>query len=74
MTGRMPHLESSALIDPNLDLVVLMRGGAHLYGTATPPSDLDLKDVYLPTAREILLQRVQATVSLGPPKAEGRSA
>ena len=27
-----------------MDLIVEMRFGAHLYGTATPHSDLDLKD------------------------------
>ena len=41
--------------------LVLLRAGAHLYGTATPASDLDTKSVVLPTARDILLQRVQAT-------------
>lgn len=47
-----------------MDLIVEMRFGAHLYGTATPDSDLDLKGVYLPEAKDILLQRVQPTVSL----------
>jgi RNA repair pathway DNA polymerase beta family len=32
-----------------MDLVVKMRFGSHLYGTATPESDLDLKGVYLPS-------------------------
>lgn len=45
-----------------LDLVVEMRFGSHLYGTDTPHSDLDLKGVYLPEARDILLQRVQPTL------------
>ena len=64
-------MEPGAPIDPNLHLVVLMRGGAHLYGTATPTSDLDLKGVYVPTAHEILLQRIRPTITLGPAKAEG---
>ena len=38
--------------------LVLLRAGAHLYGTATPASDLDAKSVMLP-ARDILLQRVK---------------
>ncbi len=40
-----------------------MRFGSHLYGTATPESDLDIKGVYLPEARNILLQRVKPTVT-----------
>ena len=58
-------------LDPALDLVVLIRVGAHLYGTATEDSDLDLKGVYLPTAEDILLQRVRPTVTLGPAREEG---
>src|SRR5688500_193737 len=56
------HMEPRSLIDPDLELVALVRCGAHLYGTATPASDLDLKGVYLPAAEEILLQRIRATV------------
>jgi predicted nucleotidyltransferase len=41
-----------------MDLIVEMRFGSHLYGTDTPESDLDLKGVYLPEARDILLRRV----------------
>lgn len=39
--------------------LVLLRAGSHLYGTATPASDLDAKRVMLPAARDILLQRVR---------------
>ena len=42
-----------------MDLIVEMRFGSHLYGTDTATSDLDLKGVYLPSAREILLQRAR---------------
>jgi hypothetical protein len=38
-----------------------MKFGSHLYGTDTPESDLDFKAVHLPTAREILLQRVPSS-------------
>jgi hypothetical protein len=48
-----------------------MRFGSHLYGTATPISDLDLKGVYLPEARDILLQRVQPIISLTRTKSPG---
>jgi hypothetical protein len=54
-----------------MNLVVEMRFGSHLYGTATPQSDLDYKAVYLPDARDILLQRVQPTLALFPAKDPG---
>lgn len=40
--------------------IVQMRFGAHLYGTDTPHSDLDLKGVFVPAADDILLQRAPA--------------
>jgi hypothetical protein len=46
-----------------MHLIVEMRFGSHLYGTATPRSDTDTKAVYLPCARDILLQRVRPTLS-----------
>ena len=45
--------------------------GSHLYGTATPASDTDYKAVVVPSARDILLQRVQGTVSNARTKAAG---
>lgn len=39
--------------------LVEIKFGSHLYGTSTPASDLDLKAVHLPTARELLLQQVK---------------
>jgi len=44
-------------LNPNR-LITRIEFGSHLYGTNTPSSDRDYKSVYLPTAREILLQRV----------------
>src|SRR5262245_57892462 len=44
-------------------LIVEMRFGSHLYGTATPLSDLDYKGIYVPDGRDILLQRVRGTIS-----------
>ncbi len=55
-----------------MELIVEMRYGSHLYGTDTPQSDIDLKSVYLPEARDILLQRVKATIVITPPKAPGQ--
>jgi RNA repair pathway DNA polymerase beta family len=48
-----------------MNLVVLIKFGSHLYGTDTPTSDLDYKSVYIPEAKEILLQRVVDSVSIG---------
>jgi hypothetical protein len=52
-------------------ILVEMRCGSHLYGTATPDSDIDLKAVYLPAARDLLLQRASATIVDSRPKAHG---
>ena len=54
-----------------MDLIVEMRFGSHLYGTATPQSDLDFKAVYLPDAADILLQRVRPGLSHHPVKDPG---
>jgi hypothetical protein len=50
--------------------IVNIRFGSHLYGTATPQSDLDFKAVHVPAAADILLQRVRASVSEKRAKAE----
>lgn len=42
--------------------IVNIRFGSHLYGTSTPASDEDFKSVFIPTAKDILLQRVKQTV------------
>ncbi len=54
-----------------MEMIVEMRFGSHLYGTATPRSDIDIKAVYIPQARDILLQRVEATIARGPSKDPG---
>lgn len=51
--------------------IVRIKFGSHLYGTATPASDLDYKSVFIPDARDILLQRVKGSISNQRPKAEG---
>ena len=48
-----------------------MKFGSHLYGTATAQSDLDIKAVYLPSARDILLQRVKPAITISRPKGHG---
>lgn len=51
--------------------IVEMKFGSHLYGTATAQSDVDIKAVYLPEARDILLQRVRPAISVTRDKAHG---
>lgn len=41
------------------NLIVKMKFGSHVYGTNVPTSDLDLKAIYLPSAKDILLQRAR---------------
>jgi len=44
-------------------IIVTIQYGSHLYGTNTPESDLDIKGIYLPYARDILLQRVKPAIT-----------
>jgi hypothetical protein len=46
-----------------MSILVEMKFGSHLYGTSTPASDLDLKRVHLPPARDILLQRAKGVIA-----------
>lgn len=46
----------------NIDLIVKMQFGSHVYGTSVPTSDQDFKGVYLPSRGSILLGRVQDTI------------
>ena len=41
-----------------MNLIVKMKFGAHLYGTATSESDVDYKGVFMPTREEVLLGRI----------------
>jgi hypothetical protein len=50
--------------------IVTIKFGSHLYGTTTPTSDLDFKSVYVPSARDILLQRVKGSINNARQKAE----
>lgn len=52
-------------------IIVRIKFGSHLYGTDTPTSDLDYKAVFIPDARDILLQRVKGSISTQRPKAHG---
>lgn len=44
------------------NLVVRVEFGSHLYGTNTPASDHDYKSVFIPSAEDILLQRVKGSL------------
>jgi predicted nucleotidyltransferase len=46
----------------NENIVVRIEFGSHLYGTNTPSSDHDYKSVYVPCAKDILLQRVKGSL------------
>lgn len=43
--------------------IVRMQFGSHVYGTNVPTSDLDFKAVHIPSAEDILLQRVRPAVN-----------
>ena len=43
-------------------VVARIRAGSHLYGTATATSDVDIKEIVLPSASDILLQRADQAV------------
>lgn len=45
-----------------MDLIVKMKFGAHLYGTATDASDVDYKGVFMPTRKQVLLGRIPRTL------------
>jgi len=55
-----------------MNTIVQIKFGSHLYGTSTPTSDTDYKSVFIPEARDIILQRAPRSVSTaGRKKAEG---
>jgi hypothetical protein len=54
-----------------MEILVKIKYGSHLYGTATPSSDLDIKGIYIPCAQDILLQRIKPAASQTIPKPFG---
>lgn len=56
---------------PPLEIIVKLKFGSHLYGTAIPSSDLDVKAVYMPSVRDILLQSISPAIVVGPDKKAG---
>lgn len=45
-----------------MNKIVKMYFGSHLYGTNTPESDIDYKGIYLPTFRNLCLNRVKKSI------------
>lgn len=45
--------------------------GSSLYGTSIPSSDIDYKSIYIPDARNILLQKIKGSISSKRSKEEG---
>lgn len=43
--------------------IVEIKFGSHLYGTATENSDIDIKSIYIPDPKDIILQRVRGSIS-----------
>lgn len=46
-----------------IDKIITIVHGSHLYGTNTPSSDLDIKGVYIPNAKDILLQKIKKSIN-----------
>lgn len=55
----------------NSNVIVKIKYGSHLYGTETLISDLDIKGIYIPQAKDILLQRVKPVISIKRNKEHG---
>lgn len=53
-----------------MNKIVEMRFGSHLYGTDTEASDLDMKAIYIPTAKEIILHSYKETINTSRKKKE----
>lgn len=51
-----------------MDKLFQLKFGSFLYGSNTPSSDLDLKSVYIPSSREIVLGNYKKTICTSRPK------
>lgn len=54
-----------------MKLVMKCVFGSTLYGTSTPESDQDFKSIFIPSSRDILLQRAKGSMSNHRPKGDG---
>ncbi len=57
----------------DLNIIVKMKFGAHLYGTATPDSDVDYRGVFLPSKEEVLLGRIPKSFNFSTGNNESRN-
>lgn len=55
-----------------METIVVIKVGSHLYGTATSSSDLDIKGILMPQARDILLQKIPSVFVRQPTKGFGQ--
>lgn len=53
-----------------MNKILEMKFGSHLYGCDTPSSDSDFKAIYIPSAREIVLNTYKKTINTVRPKKE----
>ena len=56
-----------------MKIIVKMKFGAHLYGTATSDSDVDYKGIFMPTKDEVLLGRIPKSHSHSTGKDESKN-
>ena len=54
-----------------MKILVKAQAGSHLFGTNTENSDMDYKGIYIPDKRDILLNKVQGSVSIKRDKEHG---
>lgn len=47
----------------DLDIIVKMRFGSHLYGTNTEESDIDIKGIFMPSREQVLMGRIPKSVT-----------
>ena len=56
-----------------MNIIVKMKFGAHLYGTATSDSDIDYKGIFMPSKDEVLLGRIPKSHSHSTGKDESKN-
>lgn len=54
----------------DIDEILRIKFGSYLYGTQTPESDTDFKEIYIPSERDIILGQVKKTINLSRTKEE----
>ncbi len=49
-------------VTKDIDVIMLTEFGSHLYGTDTPTSDRDYKGIFMPTEKQILLNKIPKSI------------